>query len=293
MRIPDDVKECVGYIGHAPVTEVQDFDDYVGTAFMVQVFEHGAPFLHLVTAQHVLDDLRTSPYKHKFCRVNDHTGKARNLPLKGLKWYNHPTQPYNVDVAISLLPFDEMLVGACIMPTMFLTQPELEARFGIGDEVFAVGLFKFSYGKKSNSPIARVGHLAMIPKDLVESEKRGPMEAYLIEARSIGAMSGAPVFIWQTRRLMALSAGFLHGSFALLGSVQGYLKLKEGEKLNVGLSLVTPGHKIWETLYQPALQKERKKRAPKVKAAYEKLRSEGALEAVDAVYSGREEENAE
>jgi hypothetical protein len=48
-------------------------------------------------------------------------------------------------------------------------------------------------GDLKNVPIVRVGNLASYPSEQIQTRAFGRMEAYLIEARSIGGLSGSPV----------------------------------------------------------------------------------------------------
>jgi hypothetical protein len=65
---------------------------------------------------------------------------------------------------------------------------------GIGDAVFITGLFSHHPGKARNLRVIRVGNIAAMPDEPVKTQ-RGEMEAYLIEARSLGGLSGSPVFV--------------------------------------------------------------------------------------------------
>src|SRR5262249_12523906 len=66
---------------------------------------------------------------------------------------------------------------------------------GIGDEVFIMGLFFQHYGMKKNITIGRIGNLAAMPEEQVEVKNYGYIDAYLVESRSTGGLSGSPVFV--------------------------------------------------------------------------------------------------
>jgi len=145
--------------------------------------------------------------------------------------------------------------------------------FGVGDEVYIAGLFGFATGTRSNSPILRVGNLAMIPSDRVETRGRyGAMEAYLIEARSLGGLSGAPVFVRETVSLEEPTGPYdrfdqhrpqfhASGRFYILGIAQGHWDIPaselnncypqtagRSEGINIGIAIVTPARKIKDVL---------------------------------------------
>ena len=65
---------------------------------------------------------------------------------------------------------------------------------GIGDEVHAVGLFSEAPGHQTNMPIVRVGNIPMMPTEQIQTDM-GYADVYLVEARSLGGMSGSPVFV--------------------------------------------------------------------------------------------------
>jgi hypothetical protein len=63
----------------------------------------------------------------------------------------------------------------------------------LGDEVFITGAFWPRLGEQKNIPIVRMGNIAALPEEPVEFfSPRHP--AYLVETRSLGGISGSPVF---------------------------------------------------------------------------------------------------
>jgi hypothetical protein len=71
-------------------------------------------------------------------------------------------------------------------------------QIGIGNEVAFAGLFVNHHGKKRNEPIVRFGNICGIPSEPV-STKAGDIEAYLVESRSVGGLSGSPVlWTWES-----------------------------------------------------------------------------------------------
>jgi len=73
-------------------------------------------------------------------------------------------------------------------------------KLGVGDEVFATGLFTEVTETTRNIPIVRTGTVAMIPGEKIPFGKN-LIEAYLVELRSIGGLSGSPVFVRETLRM--------------------------------------------------------------------------------------------
>ena len=157
----------------------------------------------------------------------------------------------------------------------FLTKEKMrETKIGIGDEVFIPSLFTFAPGTTRNLPILRHGNIAMLPEsDERMMTSRGLAEVYLIEARSIAGVSGAPVFVrgtvglpWnqtgnpQPEMIMGLSS-----SIYLLGLMHAHWDIRESEinnpkfmndslrGVNLGIAVVVPASKIIELLQHPGL----------------------------------------
>ena len=100
----------------------------------------------------------------------------------------------------------------------------------------------------------------------------GFMDAYLVEARSIGGLSRSPVvihFSMDRLRGEAFSGTALHPKHYLLGMVHGHFIIENPEdavaegdesagKINTGIGLVVPVSKIVETINRPDLAAKRK-----------------------------------
>ncbi len=220
----------------------------------------------------------TTP-RDTIARLNDKSGAAFSFPMSGQDWIRHPSRG-NVDVALCRFRPPKP-IDAQTIPEEMLLRPEQmeESGIGVGDEVYAVGLFHFVSGKQSNSPIVRHGNVAMIPSDPVKTKDYGSVEAYLIEARSIGGLSGSPVFVRETLNFPVKSSNpslpekniQSLGNTYLLGVAHGHWDIDGGDLnnpvptirdaerggVNIGIAIVTPAHKILETLYRPELIAQR------------------------------------
>lgn len=142
---------------------------------------------------------------------------------------------------------------------------------GVGDEVNVIGLFTEFVGFTKHCPIVRTGNIAMMPSDKLPVDG-GEMDVYLAEGRSIGGLSGSPVFVRHTVRIGGMAdakgepqyvAGV--GRSHLLGLMRGHWDLpigvhsQQAEAVNMGISIVVPAHKILEVLYHPELVALREK----------------------------------
>jgi hypothetical protein len=118
----------------------------------------------------------------------------------------------------------------------------------------------------------RIGNVAMMPDEKINFPAIGMIDAYVVEARSIGGLSGCPVFIRETVNipLSEIPGGPetrpLHGlgSMYFLGSMIGHWQIPRSmnpalaEAVNMGMSVVVPAYKISEILNQPTLVNMRK-----------------------------------
>ncbi len=101
------------------------------------------------------------------------------------------------------------------------------------------------------------------------------MEAYLVETRSIGGLSGSPVFVHLgvTRKVGGKTMTSMNdeGVYLLLGLMHGHWDLAVPDifpiasrhedlkvKVNSGIGIVIPAQKILEVLDQPKLLEKRK-----------------------------------
>jgi hypothetical protein len=252
-------------------------------------------FSYLVTENHVARNLEN--YVDPIARINDLDGRGyvarvyRQGPFGPVDpWHRHEDKA--ADVAVQTfhnIPYGKEFdrtdrPGLAYIPdSMFIQDSQFNERgIGIGDEVFVAGLFHFVRGKGSNSPIIRVGNLAMIPSERVRGGKEyGDMDAYLVELRSFGNLSGSPVFIrgtvnverhspnFKKRRRYANYGKALSSRFFLIGLMHGHWDIASDSideavpranpynSVNMGIAIVTPARKIREILYSKALVAQR------------------------------------
>jgi hypothetical protein len=169
------------------------------------------------------------------------------------------------------------------LPSQMFADDESLRQYGIGlgDEIFTVGLFTRFFGTSRFEPIVRMGNIAMMPNQRIPLKGFGEAEAYLVEGRSIGGLSGSPVFV---RNTVHMAAKTLKGEDAqlsgvgsrtqLLGLMHGhwdlpvkFKKTEQEEAVNMGVAIVIPASKILETLYHPELVQMRKDQDRNVREA--------------------------
>jgi hypothetical protein len=220
---------------------------------------------HLVTAKHVAKKIEAD---EGVIAMNGKDGEPLFLRTTQ-RWFYHPTEEDSVDVAVMQFGssrFKEYDIDP-IPETVFVTDQKIaDYDIGLGDELVIIGLFNQFYGRTEVIPLVRTGNIAMMPKDKVPIKNFGLMEAYLAEGRSIGGLSGSPVFVRHTIKMPMLTAdkkpAFMAGlgGAHLLGLVHGHWDLpvsfsdtQQVEMVNMGVSIIVPAKKILETLYHPEL----------------------------------------
>lgn len=258
MRVPDEILKCVAFVGFAHQEGQVVSLEQRATAFFASVPSLTDPdrrYLYLVTAKHVADRLHN---KLIGVRLNKHSGGDGVAVGENLQWITHPTDPL-VDVAV--LPFgppSDIFDYKHVPSSMFATDAEIgKYKVGAGDEVFITGLF---HKLRTNRvlPIVRTGNIAMMPDTKVPTTF-GEVDAYLVEARSIGGISGSPVFV-PCVNLMQLDEpwfllGLMHGHWDIPPEAKNdEVKMDSlSGQVNMGIAIVVPAKHILETLNHPQL----------------------------------------
>jgi hypothetical protein len=290
MRVPDEIRKSVLFIG---TLENPDDPKWRATGYFLAVPDsiisgnttvgqflvtHSYPFRFLATARHVAEQLEGEDF---VLRVNKRDGGVAIIHGHAdTKWWYHPTDKEHVDAALTLFQPSE-LEGFDIFTVhlnLFADEQRIgELDIGPGDEVFIAGLFTKITTTAQNVPIVRIGNLAMMPGERIPFKDGKLIDAYLIESRSLGGLSGSPVFVRETIKMQpSSSSGRLFsgkrqlpstekvmldavGRIYFLGSVIGHwdaptgLDVPEQELVNMGISPIVPAQKIKEILTQPEL----------------------------------------
>jgi len=271
MQVPDEVRKCVVFLCCNTGQGMQLF----GTAFFVgeQIEGTDHSLFFLVTAKHVIEAIRRKSVDQKvYVRINVSEVESTLMESDIELWVFHPS---NSSIDVAILPFAppsefDYLVYPLSAAATVDRIPKLG--IGVGDEVFLVGLFINHAGSKRNIPIVRVGNIAGMPEEPVQTQQ-GLMDAYLIEARSIGGLSGSPVFVHLPPvRFREGKPKFLQGDyFYLLGLMHGHWDLPlsdtdmigedvlNKQAINMGIAIVAPVSKILEVINHPNLDEAKRR----------------------------------
>lgn len=264
MFIPPEIKKCIGFIGYETKKNGTKF---CGTGFFIT-----APYekphrrtYYFITAKHNIEKISSKKNVDEILiRFNAVNGGYLNLKTSLKDWVFHNSTDIAIlkNEALDIRGMDKEFI-----PQEHFINKEFirENYIGIGERVVIVGLFAKHGGEERNLPILRLGHIAMMPDDPIETENLSEIEAYIIEAISIGGLSGSPVFTIKNevpkgnfkveRQLYLL--GLLHGHWELPKEIIGQIDDGSRDKINTGLAIVIPADKILEVLEYEDLKKER------------------------------------
>jgi hypothetical protein len=268
MDVPHNLSECVCFL----CTSQEGKYTPRATAFFVSVpanignVEGG--YVYLVTAKHCVESAQQ--VGSLFARINSKTGSIFYHEIKDEWLFN---EDHRSDVAV--LPFDipDQAQFAAIPIGMFATGEVVrEKRIGAGDNVVVTGLFTKRSGRTRNIPVLRAGIISAMPVEPERDEEY--REAYLIEMRSTGGLSGSPVFVvkeWfvdPDNKTPNLGLQRFSYVFLLIGLVRGHWDgsradiaddgQRGAEAFNLGIAITSPIQECFQILNGEKLTKERK-----------------------------------
>jgi len=269
------IKKCVTFVCR---DEEKNFD-LLGTGFFIAVPVEGRESRnkgYFVTAKHVIQDDNGKFFSSITLRLNTLAGglSYSKIDLQSTKIHTHNDQ--TVDIAVIPLRPKEARIEFKMIPSKMICTKEVinknEIREGVN--VFFAGLFTSYFGQKRNQPIFRFGKLALMTDERIDwrEQNKTPISAhlYLAECQSFGGNSGSPVFFEVNAKLKkgeipvgpptVYLAGVVKGSFLSASEIQQSSSI---DKLlsyeNVGISAITPAHKLNEILFETNIIELRKK----------------------------------
>jgi hypothetical protein len=280
MRLPDVYLDCVAFVGSFAPGDDPDTPPLGGTGFFVAVqSEVGRlDYTYFVTAKHCV--VGATNRGEFMLRLNNRDGGREFIRIDG-GWVFHddPT----VDIAVlPLAPDTSKYDYKRLDYTVLCDAEKIELhKIGIGEELAISGLFLRRAGKGRNIPIVRFGNLAAMPSEELYDDIGLGFHGYLAEVRSIGGLSGSPVFAYLgpgrvspdaeinlTQRFILL-LGLLRGHW--FSDAAAYIKSSwkdEPDEINWGIATVTPATLLKEVLYGEELKAMRKKSDDQYRATH-------------------------
>jgi hypothetical protein len=277
------------------------------TAFRVVYEQGGLKFGHLVTAEHVVSGLQSKGHEI-WVRANlPGDQETAEFPIDPSLFYFHPDDEHPTDVAVlpmggHLLDADGRRVQLDHLPLAVNGPHDVSASdavckergIGVGDEIAIVGLFRSHYGLQRNVPVFRRGNIAAMRGEPIHTSYSGYIDAYLVEAMSIGGLSGSPVLVsmFGQRVIEGVTEdprgkhgfyllGLMHGHFDVASLNEDVVVEDERDStsgIHTGMGVVVPVQKIIETLEGPDLVQFRKQQI-------DKSRESGATPDIDTIVS--------
>jgi hypothetical protein len=262
MRVPESLKRCVCY-----VCTKQSGKLYIGgTAFFVSIETSTTIHTYLVTARHSLKNIEELG-GDVYLRVNTVGDRKVEIIKIESEWY-YPESPA-IDVAV--LPFTpaDNIIYQHIPVEKIVTDKVIDeyGGIGIGADILVTGLFSLRKGTQRNYPIIRSGIIAAMLDEQLEDADSGQMyDAYLIEIRSTGGLSGSPVFVYfevddpKPRRFNIYLLGLIRGHWNINAPALQPAFASENEMINAGIAIVTPAEEINKILQYNELARLRRER---------------------------------
>jgi len=255
------VRKCVAYLGYR---DSKGDEQIRGTCFYMSRKLPKVRLVYLVTVRHVIEQIAPRPVH---VRLNTADGGKVFVELQN-QWAMSDKD--EIDVPISQAPFiqtEQLAVPFSILARD--TAAEQVAPVELGDEVMVTGLFHQRPGTVRNVPIVRFGNVSALRDepvraqvhDQAHSRPYADIDAYLVETRSQGGLSGSPVFVYETlpvhmRRVMMpdeIYSPTVGRPVHLMGMIQGHFRFKDSaigdpdeQHINVGISIVVPSQRIIE-----------------------------------------------
>ncbi len=199
MLLIERALKCVVFIGAVsdPDGPSPVFVPY-GTGFLFSVFHEEIRFDYIVTCHHIIELFKGDTV---WIRLNLKEGGSKPIPVFKDSWISDPKQ----DISVLSQPIGGLFFDVTRIVEKDVVSKEIlkDDRLNIlpGELTFLIGLFTIHHGYDQNVPIVRLGNIAAIPKEKIWTET-GYIKAYLVETRSIGGLSGSPVFLniisWRT-----------------------------------------------------------------------------------------------
>jgi hypothetical protein len=190
-------------------------------------------------------------------------------------WWRHGT----ADVALLPISPDNRVFDWKLLPVASFATSQLlaERNFGPGEELLIMGLLVHHPGVTRIMPITRIGNIAAFPSDPIAVNTGAHVAddvVALAEVRSIGGLSGCPVFVHpgdlrtESGGIEIGVSGMVGGPNYLLGLLHGFFVLDDNdpdevipradeEVLNTGISIVILADRILELLNDPRARKMR------------------------------------
>jgi hypothetical protein len=281
-RINDQNLDVVFYL-YSSRDEAERGESVGASGFFVSVESKARPnagYLYAVTNRHVIEKGRL------VIRLNTKDGEIDFIETTLESWEPHREGEDLAVCAVGLrdeYKYCSVAEGKVIHEGFLLTDPPA---IGPGEDVMVIGRFINHEGKDQNFPTARFGAIAMMPSEPIYNRQfDNSKKAFLIEMRSMGGYSGAPVFVLHrdSKKIDAIGSwvdvdepepfllGVLVAHSITYTPVMREIASGELEKTdlwvesNTGLAIVCPAWHIYEILELDRFKMAREKNEEEIR----------------------------
>jgi hypothetical protein len=162
MRVPDQIKKCVAFIGCKPIESSSEL--FIGTVFFLE--GNDTTGRCIITARHVIEVFKKNLADYVRLRLNTKAGGCEWVRTDLDNWIS--AEDPSLDIAIYFGSPNEQADHMIFDRQLALTPDVAQAlSVGVGDEIFITGLFANYVGDVRNVPIVRVGNLAAYPEERI------------------------------------------------------------------------------------------------------------------------------
>jgi hypothetical protein len=260
MKVQENIKKCVAFVA---LQMADGTIRLVGTVFFIVRDKQKHNYSYAVTAKHVIEGIKNKGLEKVFLRMNLKDGQVGLFATNISDWIYH--NDVNVDIALHPIGLNANFDHLLYPESEFVTEEFIkENEIDVGDEVIITGLFKHHHGTNRNLPIVRIGNISAMLVEKIQT-KETLMDGYLIEARSIGGLSGSPVFtnLGIVRKIGGEIKHRQGDDFHnLIGLIYGHYDShvsqidevntdwNDNERVNTGIAIVTPITKLIDLFNQ-------------------------------------------
>jgi hypothetical protein len=199
-------------------------------------------------------------------RLNASGGGFELVEVPDDWWFKPDHSNGIIDVAACVWRPGTQRFDIRIVTQNFGTPEALAAdRVGVGADAYFAGLFFNHYGTQRNEPIVRSGTVAAMPTEEV-SFRGWKVRAHLVEARSLGGLSGSPVFVdpgvlrdedgenisFRQNTPMWYLFGLMNGHWEAVAETKDAGNQMDQRYVNMGIAIVTPIEVVLDVALQAA-----------------------------------------
>jgi hypothetical protein len=137
MRVPDQIRKCVAFIGYKMADGSPRF---MGSALLFGDDTTDPKYACMITARHVIDGIRDRGLTEVWLRLNAKSGRCEWIPTDLSHWICPEDASLDISIYIGYLndQADHMILARqlALIPAIAQT-----VNAGVGDEIFITGLF--------------------------------------------------------------------------------------------------------------------------------------------------------